>query len=601
MHAHQVGDGNAGVLDPVHRRAAGAAQGLDVVAEGFVLQGADVAAVHVLLAAVDVAVDQVRKGAAAFGINRIAADHHAFGPRLPQLFEQVEPGAVGRRLRGADQGHVETGIAAPAAGMDGPVRGADGEAAVGFGAGAAAAFAGHDDQFALVFDHVRRGQQQVGADVEGAAVFFVVGGAHGADGRMREAGGVVHAQEPVQAFGEHADLFAQGADRIRRLVVGIEQQALGHRHRGGGGGVAVAVGAAAAVGVAVAVAVRRRGGGVRLVPQVVGITVAVGRRFGLQACLHVLQTAVGANARAVVGGRRVAAPDQGRRGAAAITAVGVGARGAAQPPFGQARQADVHAAGVRQSHAHGLVAIGVAVGRQAEVQARLADETRHHARRHQEHRFAPASAAGRAHHPAGVEVAAVAARTVFGAQQVGFGGQTDLVQRFLRLDGETQHAEAVIDRCAIGSDQCHGGLLSTLAFGGGRRVPQGRRRKFQGQFDRGRADVADDRRDALPEPLLGIDADADQARLHELDHGLEVAEEGAFARLHVLDRAAPLDVGAVFVAAFAPDADDEGGGAVLEQCHALALAVRRGPTLARSGHRHITAASPRHHADAARM
>ncbi|MCC8552552.1 hypothetical protein [Xanthomonas hortorum] len=76
-----------------------------------------------------------------------------------------------------------------------------------------------------------------------------------------------------------------------------------------------------------------------------------------------------------------------------------------------------------------------------------------------------------------------------------------------------------------------------------------------------------DRGDVFPEALPDVDTDVLQMRMHERDCLFQMAKERALARLHVFDRAAPLAHRVVGIATLAPDADDESGATVLEQCH----------------------------------
>ena len=104
--------------------------------------------------------------------------------------------------------------------------------------------------------------------------------------------------------------------------------------------------------------------------------------------------------------------------------------------------------------------------------------------------------------------------------------------------------------------------------------------------------VVHDRGDALPEALLRIHTNPLQMRLHEIDHRVEMTEERALPGLDVFDRAAPLRRQARGVPALAPDADDESGGAVLEQCHGAPGRCRCDARLCAAV---ITAPSRRHH------
>ena len=81
------------------------------------------------------------------------------------------------------------------------------------------------------------------------------------------------------------------------------------------------------------------------------------------------------------------------------------------------------------------------------------------------------------------------------------------------------------------------------------------------------ADVVNDGRDALPEPLLGIDTNTEQVRFHEIQDGLEMAEEHPLAGFDVLGRTPPFGYRRIGITAFAPDANDKNSGAIFQQCH----------------------------------
>jgi len=100
-----------------------------------------------------------------------------------------------------------------------------------------------------------------------------------------------------------------------------------------------------------------------------------------------------------------------------------------------------------------MAAVAFLVRRETKIQPRLADEARDDIGRHQIHGFAAARV--RTENAARTEIAGSPFRAVLAFQQFRVGRQADLEQRIVGSDRETQHAEAIVDRFAIGSDECH--------------------------------------------------------------------------------------------------------------------------------------------------
>lgn len=87
-----------------------------------------------------------------------------------------------------------------------------------------------------------------------------------------------------------------------------------------------------------------------------------------------------------------------------------------------------------------------------------------------------------------------------------------------------------------------------------------------------RSPVVHDRGDALPVGRRrGIDADAFQMRLHEIDHRIEMAEERALTGLDVLDRTAPFRARLAVSPRSHQMRTMKASSAILEQCHGARL------------------------------
>ncbi|MCY1550624.1 hypothetical protein D9M68_868910 [compost metagenome] len=159
-----------------------------------------------------------------------------------------------------------------------------------------------------------------------------------------------------------------------------------------------------------------------------------------------------------------------------------------------------------------------------------------------------------------MEIAGRALGAQLGPEQFRIGRDRDLEQWQLGAHGETQHAETVINRLAVCTDNGHGGLLAVFSrtVRLGIAIARGDQELGSGMA----AVVVHDRRNALPEALLGIDADLCQVGLHERLHRFEVAEIRPLTTLDVFHRTAPFGRPVLIVTALAPDANDENSGAV---------------------------------------